>query len=83
MARIIGVDISLEDMQVQNIVPVELQNSSSISIEEFLEKLPQFDSEFDKLRNEARASGEVLRYVGTIQKLPKSNEFSCQVSLKR
>jgi homoserine dehydrogenase len=34
--------------------------------QEYVDKLPQFDADFDKLNKEAQASNSVLRYVGVI-----------------
>jgi homoserine dehydrogenase len=34
--------------------------------QEYVDKLPQFDADFDKLNEEAQKEGCVLRYVGVI-----------------
>lgn len=33
---------------------------------EFVDRLVAYDAEYDKMRNDARASGSVLRFVGVI-----------------
>ena len=33
---------------------------------EFVDRLPEFDAEFEKLRDEARQEGAVLRFVGVV-----------------
>ena len=35
--------------------------------DEFLEKLPQFDDEMDKLKSDAAKEGKVVRFVGSIE----------------
>lgn len=47
-------------------IPSALANIASG--EEFVQKLPEHDAEFDKLRSEAEAEGKVLRYVGVIDR---------------
>lgn len=36
--------------------------------DEFVQRLPEFDAEFDKMRKEASDAGQVLRYVGVIDR---------------
>ncbi|KAF8591339.1 aspartate kinase homoserine dehydrogenase, partial [Ramaria rubella] len=47
-----------------SLVPAELENIATG--DEFLAKLPAFDSQFDKLRTDAAKEGMVLRFVGII-----------------
>jgi aspartokinase/homoserine dehydrogenase 1 len=85
LARESGVQIELDDIPVQSLVPKELEACSTS--EEFLEKLPQYDGEMTKLLEEAEAAGEVLRYVGAVdcktgkgtvemKRYPKSHPFA-------
>jgi homoserine dehydrogenase len=46
--------------------------------EEYVEKLPQFDSDFDKLNQEAHKAGAVLRYVGVIDVTKKEIKASLE-----
>lgn len=49
---------------VESLIPKPLESISSV--EEFLAKLPDYDTELDKLRKEAEAENKVLRFVGKI-----------------
>ena len=51
-------------VSTRSLVPHALEGIASGS--EFIEKLPEFDPEFDDLRDTARADGAVLRFVGVI-----------------
>jgi homoserine dehydrogenase len=46
------------------LIPKDLETAQSG--DEFLEKLPDFDGEMEKLKNEAAAEGKVVRFVGSI-----------------
>jgi hypothetical protein len=46
------------------LVPPELDGVTSG--DEFVSRLPAFDSQYESLREEAKKSGSVLRYVGVI-----------------
>ena len=63
LAREIGLDMSLEDIEVENLVPQPLRESSA---QEFLERLPEFDDVFLKRFNDAKADNKVLRYVAEL-----------------
>lgn len=78
LAREIGIDIELEDVPVKSLVPAELA-SDSISPAEFLERLPEYDSDLTALANEAAEAGELLRYVGVID----ARAGKCAVELRR
>ncbi len=83
LAREIGLELSLADIEVENLVPQSLRGSSA---QEFLERLPEFDAEILKRFNEAKADNKVLRYVaeldakGTatvaLRALPKDHAFA-------
>ncbi|KAL2520253.1 Bifunctional aspartokinase/homoserine dehydrogenase 2 [Forsythia ovata] len=64
LARESGLKLELSDIPVQSLVPEPLKVSASA--EEFLQKLPQFDQDLAKQRQEAEAAGNVLRYVGVV-----------------
>ncbi|KAI9204535.1 homoserine dehydrogenase-domain-containing protein [Polychytrium aggregatum] len=64
LGRVAGQELSLESLEVENIVPPELRSISTS--EEFMEKLPLFDDHFAALNQSARESGSVLRLVGTV-----------------
>ncbi|CAK9201942.1 unnamed protein product [Sphagnum troendelagicum] len=85
LARESGLRLELADIPVQSLVPEPLRRESTV--EEFLEELPDYDTEIEHLRQEAEAAGEVLRYVGVVdvlanagrvelQRYPKSHAFA-------
>ena len=63
LAREMGLEIGIGDFPVRSLVPDALKDCS---IEEFLERLPEFDSEIEELYREAVAAGKQLRYVATL-----------------
>ncbi|KAJ3693229.1 hypothetical protein LUZ60_008709 [Juncus effusus] len=77
LARESGLKLELSDIPVRSLVPEPLKDCSSA--EEFMEKLPSFDAELSKERNDATDSGQVLRYVGLVD---VSNQTG-SVQLKR
>ncbi|KAJ3077989.1 hypothetical protein HK102_004814 [Quaeritorhiza haematococci] len=64
LGRVAGVDLSLDTLPVENIVPESLRAVSTA--DEFMQRLPEFDSHFEKLKAEAAAEKAVLRYVGLV-----------------
>ncbi len=60
LARELGKPIGIGDFPVHNLVPEALRDCS---IEEFLDKLHEYDDEMDKLYNQAAADNKRLRYV--------------------
>jgi len=63
LARELGLDIGPGDFPVRSLVPDAL---ADCSIEEFLERLPDYDDDIDALYREAVAAGKKLRYVATL-----------------
>jgi homoserine dehydrogenase len=49
---------------VQSLIPKPLE--SVVEVQEFMDKLPLYDDEMDKLRKEAEAERKVLRFVGKV-----------------
>ena len=83
LARELGMRIELSDIDIENLVPAELQAGT---VEEFLAALPQHDEAMLARLNEANDKGEVLRYVGqldvpnqkasvTLRSLPADHAF--------
>jgi len=65
LARLVGLKVeSPTSFPVQSLIPKELESCSSG--DEFLEKLPQFDEQMDKLKAEAASENKVVRFVGSI-----------------
>ena len=63
LAREMGLKIGIGDFPVRSLVPEALQDCS---IEEFLERLPEFDGEIEALYRDAVDAGKQLRYVATL-----------------
>jgi aspartokinase/homoserine dehydrogenase 1 len=63
LARELGQPLEIGDFPVQSLVPEALND---VSIDEFLEKLPEYDDEMDKLYQEAIATNKKLRYVAML-----------------
>ncbi|HUW69234.1 MAG TPA: bifunctional aspartate kinase/homoserine dehydrogenase I [bacterium] len=64
LAREAGLAMELSDIEIDGLVP---QQYMAMSKDEFLERLPELDSEWiDRVSSAARA-GKVLRFVGSIE----------------
>ena len=63
LARELGLDIGIGDFPVRSLVPEALQDCT---IEEFLERLPEYDEEMKALYRKAAADNKQLRYVATL-----------------
>ncbi|MFL6336227.1 MAG: bifunctional aspartate kinase/homoserine dehydrogenase I [Pyrinomonadaceae bacterium] len=64
LAREMGMEIELEDVLVESLVPEDLR---AASVEEYFDNLSRHDAAAGERLDAARARGEVLRYVGTIE----------------
>ena len=64
LAREIGLDVSLEDIHVESLVPNELE---SCDLTTFMKRLPEFDRLMSDRVLSAKEKGESLRYVGFIK----------------
>ncbi|KAI9297854.1 hypothetical protein K502DRAFT_339845 [Neoconidiobolus thromboides FSU 785] len=64
LARVAGLELSLEDLEIENIVPEALRGVKSS--EEFMDQLKSYDDHFNKLNQDALSNQQVLRYVGVI-----------------
>lgn len=63
LGREIGLRLELSDVQIESLVPSALD---SVSVEEFLARLPEFDHLIAERFQKAKAAGQVLRYVGRL-----------------
>jgi bifunctional aspartokinase / homoserine dehydrogenase 1 len=83
LAREIGHEVSLSDVEVFDLVPAELK---SCNLEEFFAELPAYDKHIQTSIEKANAANERLCYVGSIQhngtikvaieSFPKSHPFA-------
>lgn len=65
LSRIAGNKVqSASSFPVHSLIPKPLEKVESVS--EFLQKLPEYDSQLDKLRQEAASENKVLRFVGKV-----------------
>lgn len=65
LARLAGLAVeSPTSFPVQSLIPAELEDSKSG--DEFLSRLPEFDSRMEDLKASARKQGKVVRFVGSI-----------------
>ena len=65
LARLAGLKVeSPTSFPVQSLIPKELESCSSGG--EFLARLPEFDDQMDKLKNDAEKEGKVIRFVGSV-----------------
>ena len=74
LAREMGMDTGLEDMEIEGLIPEGLEEGS---VDEFLVRLADHDDAMRAIVDEARSSGKVLRFVGVIDPVD-----GCQVSLR-
>lgn len=63
LAREMGMDAHLEDMDIEGLIPPGLEEGT---VDEFLERLASYDDEMLERVDGARSDGKVLRFVGVI-----------------
>ena len=64
MARELDLGLEIGDFPVQSLVPDALRDCS---VEEFLDRLPEFDDDMDSLYRDAAAHDRQLRYVASLE----------------
>jgi len=64
LAREMGEQINIEDVDIENLVPASLRDCGSI--DDFMGQLAQFDREFEQKRMNAEKEQTALKYVATI-----------------
>lgn len=65
LARVAGFKLEFEDVEIQNLVPEGARNGRSV--EEFFEKLSEYDHEFELLLKEAAKEGKKLCYIAKFE----------------
>ena len=63
LAREMGMNIEISDVEIQSLVPKDLQGCS---LEDYLKNLPKHDDAMTAVLRDARDKNHVLRYVGVI-----------------
>lgn len=64
LSRDSGAEMELDDINVENLVP---ENLRSVDVKTFLERLPEVDAQYEKLKKAAENKGQVLRYMAVIE----------------
>ena len=65
LGRLAGLKIKGPDsFPVQSLIPKALESAKDA--DEFMRKLPEYDSEMEEYKKKAAAAGNVVRYVGSI-----------------
>lgn len=65
LAREMGLKLKLEDIEVESLVPAELREGS---VDDFLKGIGDYDKSMADHFSTANARGEVLRYVGVVDR---------------
>lgn len=65
LSRETGLPFELTDIEVENLVPADCQGD--LSVEQFFKALEKHDAAFEKLRAEATARKEKLRYMAVLK----------------
>ena len=65
LSREAGLELELEDIAVQNLVPPDCQGD--ITVDKFFSSLQKHDNEFEKLRLQAEKNNEKLRYKAILR----------------
>lgn len=65
LSRETGLPLDLKDIEVENLVPADCRGE--MSVEEFFKMLSRHDAEFGKLREQAAAKKEKLRYKAVLE----------------
>jgi aspartokinase/homoserine dehydrogenase 1 len=64
LAREMGLTLEMSDVEVAGLVPAEL---GACDVEEFMQRLPEFDASMAAMLAQATGQGQVLRYVGRVE----------------
>jgi len=64
LSRDSGLQMELDDIKVKNLVPENLRN---VSVAEFMNRLPELNDEYEKLKKDAQANQAALRYMAVIE----------------
>jgi aspartokinase/homoserine dehydrogenase 1 len=69
LGREMGLTLEMSDVEVTGLVPESVQN---VSVDEFMERLPEFDDAMSAMLAGAKKRQQVLRYVGRIDAAGKA-----------
>ncbi|KAL9612641.1 MAG: hypothetical protein Q9167_002768 [Letrouitia subvulpina] len=66
LARLSGVEVKdTQSFPVESLIPGALEDES-LSVEDFMARLPAYDEEMEKVKQEADGEGKVVRYIGSL-----------------
>lgn len=65
LSREVGIDLSLEDIEIKNLLPKSCIDAKSV--EAFFDELEKSNDYFEKLRTDAHKAGKVLRYIAKME----------------
>jgi len=65
LAREVGMKMELSDMNIANLVPPVAKDAKSV--DDFFDKLKDYDEEFEKRRSVLETEGKVLRYIAKLE----------------
>ncbi|MCW8926934.1 MAG: bifunctional aspartate kinase/homoserine dehydrogenase I, partial [Xanthomonadales bacterium] len=65
IAREVGLDLELEDIEVEPVIPREF--AADIERSELIERLKELDGDYARKVTDAQAGNKVLRYVGRVE----------------
>ena len=65
LSRESGLKMEMKDVEIENLVPEELQKIPSI--EDFLKKLEEHDKDYSNKRDQAEKEGKKLRYIASLK----------------
>lgn len=77
LGRECGLAVEMQQVHVQSLVPPQLADTQSA--DDFMERLPQYDSTMQGQAQAAAAQGMALRYVGSLDLIHRK----CRVELKQ
>jgi aspartokinase/homoserine dehydrogenase 1 len=69
LGREMGLTLEMSDVQVEGLVPKDLEKCG---IDEFMQRLPQFDADMAAMLADAGGNHQVLRYVGRVDAAGKA-----------
>lgn len=64
LSRDAGAQMELDEIKVENLVP---ENLRDVNVKEFLERLPELDEQYEKMKSAAESKGNALRYMAVIE----------------
>ena len=67
LAREAGLELELADIEVESLVPAELSSEAVSSVDEFLDRLADFDAPMAERFRAAEREDRVLRYVAEVE----------------